>query len=50
MSVARLIFSRLVSMVISVYDSFVDLALERTADSVIFFASDDAEFIEIIYH
>lgn len=44
-SVARAIFCRLVSIVISVYDCFVDLALERTADSVVFFASYDAEFV-----
>jgi hypothetical protein len=48
--VARLTFSRLVSIVISVYYRFVDLALECAAGSIVFFASYDAEFIEVIYH
>ena len=43
-------FCLLVSIVISVYDRTVDLALKFTADSIVFFAGYDTELIEVVNH
>ena len=49
-SVALVSLCRLVSILVSVYDRVVDLALKSTADSVVFFASYDTELVEVVYH